>query len=266
MVWIDGHLIEAGAARIPAVSPGVQVGRGVFESLTVVRGVAFALTRHLRRLADSAAIVGLDVPVGDDVLREAAASVIAAEQDATKVRITVSAIDEAPGAVVVVNAVAQPPWPEIARLVVSPYVRNERGPAIGAKTTSYGDNVLVREAALRAGADEAVLCDTRGNLSEGTASNLFVVVDDEVCTPALSNGCLAGVTRALLCEIVPVRVRDDLRVDDLRRASEVFVTSSTRGVHPVVSVDGFAVAQCPGPHTLAAGRAFMALVDADLDP
>lgn len=265
-VWIDGRLVAEPDAHVPAVSPGVQIGMGVFESLVVIGGVAFALTRHLARLAASAAIVGVKVPVSDADLRDAVAAVVAANPGANKLRITVSSTGVDTSPVVVVNAVTQPEWPDAATIVVSPYVRNERAASVGAKTTGYLDNALARQDALGRGAGEAVLCDSRGFLSEGTASNVFCVVDDVLCTPSFANGCLAGVTRELLCEVAEVHERDDLTPADLRAAPEVFITSSTRGVHPVATVDGVAVEQCPGPLTAAAGAAFEALVARTLDP
>ena len=265
-VWFNGRLGPSDQAMIPAVSPGMQVGLGVFESLSVVRGEAFALTRHLRRLANSANIVGITVPYSDVDLRAAVVAVITAAPEATKIRITVSDCGPGHPPTVVVNGVAQADWPPTARLITSPYVRNERAPSMGAKIASYADNVLAAAAARSAGADEAVLCDSRGNLSEGTASNIFLTVDGELCTPSLDNGGLGGMTRELLCEIVTVNQRSDLSLADLRGAQEVFVTSSTRGVHPVASIDGVPVPQCPGLLTSAAAEAYEALQARSLDP
>lgn len=265
-VWIDGRLVPAERATVSAIGPGLQVGLGVFEAVAVARGQAFALSRHLRRLARSAEIVGLTLPYTDVELRAAVAEVLAADPDATKLRITVSANAGDAPATVVVNGVHQPGWPATARVVVSTFVRNERAPTAGAKSTSYADNVLALAAARRTGADEALLCDSNGHLSEGTASNVFLAIDGELCTPSLANGGLGGMTRELLCELVPVRLRDDISLDQLRRAAEVFITSSTRGVHPVASIDGATVPECPGPLTRAAAAAFAALQERTLDP
>lgn len=267
-VWINGRLVDEDAAVIDAVTPGVQVGYGVFESLAVIRGAAFALTRHLRRLATSAMILGIDVGVGDDDLRAAVAAVVGANPDATRVRITVSAGSGERGAptTVVVNASAQAPWPDTTRVVVSRWVRNERAPTTGAKATSYVDNRLALADAHRRGADEALLFDTQGRLSEGSASNVFLGLDGVLCTPSESNGCLGGMTRELLLELVDVDVRDDLTHDDLQRAQELFITSSSRGVHPVATLDGVAPRDVPGPLTRAAARAYDQLVTRDLDP
>lgn len=265
-IWIDGHLVRAQDALISAVTPGVQAGIGVYEALTVVRGEAFACTRHLRRLAASAARLDLTVPFDDAELRAAVGVVLAATPAATKIRITVWAGSGGDPPVVVVNPIVQDPWAATARVVVSEFVRNERAPSVGAKIVSVVDHQLAVAAARRRGADEALLFDTRGHLSEGTASNVFVAVGDELCTPALANGCLPGVTRALICELVPVTERDDITVEDLRAAPEIFLSASTRAVHPVAVLDGAALPRCPGPLTEAASMAYAALQERTLDP
>ena len=110
------------------------------------------------------------------------------------------------------------------------------------------------------------MTNTGGALCEGSASNVFLEVDGRLCTPALSTGCLPGVTRALLLELVPVDERDDLTVDHLRRAREAFLTSATRDVHPLRVLDGEALAAAPGPLTAAAAAAYAGLVGSTPDP
>lgn len=265
-VWIDGDLVDSSDAHVPALSVGVLTGTGVFESMKVVDRDAFALRRHLRRLGSSAALVGISLP-GDDVLRGAVRSVLDATADATRVRITVCGApvgNDRP--TVFVHAEHTSPWAPTSHIITSPWVRNERAASTGAKTTSYVDNVLAMRHARQAGADEAILCDTRGFLSEGTASNVFLSIDGRLCTPSLANGCLGGMTRELLCELVEVDEREDLSIVDLRRADEVFVTSSTRDVHPVATIDGQPVTLVPGPLTVAAAQALTALQHSTLDP
>ena len=81
-----------------------------------------------------------------------------------------------------------------------PWVRNERSATAGLKTTSYAENVVALDRAHAEGGSEALFANTRGELCEGTGSNVVVVVDDELVTPPLSSGCLAGITRELLLE------------------------------------------------------------------
>jgi len=105
---------------------------------------------------------------------------------------------------------------------------------------------MLEEAHAR-GCDEALLLNERGEVSECTSANLFMVRDGEVLTPPLDSGCLPGVTREILLEIAPVEgiaIREEtLRLEDLMGAAEVFITSTTRNLLPVVSIEGHALSQ-----------------------
>ena len=127
--------------------------------------------------------------------------------------------------------------PDSTAVHVVPWTRNERAATAGLKTTSYADNVIALAAAHRAGASEALFANTRGELAEGTGSNVFVVIDGVALTPPLASGALAGVTRGLVVEWaaaagLPIR-EADLPMSVLAEADEVFLTSSTRDVQAV---------------------------------
>ena len=103
----------------------------------------------------------------------------------------------------VIAAVApMAPWPPTTDVVVAPWRRNEYGPTTGLKTISYADNVIAHRYAHAQGADEAVFANTRGQLCEGTGTNVVLAVDGRLVTPTLSSGCLAGV-RANCCSVAP---------------------------------------------------------------
>lgn len=242
----DGDLVDRESARVSVLDHGFTVADGVFETLKVTRAGAFALTRHLQRLAGSARALGLPAP-DDDVVRYAVAEVIAANAaevgDFGRLRITYTAGvaplgsdrgDAAPTLVVV--AAPSTPWPDTTSVVTVPWPRNERSPLAGVKSTSYAENVVALNHAHAAGASEALLANTRGDLCEGTGTNVFVVVDGEVLTPSLQSGCLAGITRELVLEWFGGR-EETLPLEILQTADEVFLTSSTRDVHPVVRAD-----------------------------
>jgi branched-chain amino acid aminotransferase len=270
-VWLNGAIIEASAATVPVTDHGLTVGDGVFETLKVVDGVPFAITRHLHRLGASAELLGLAAPP-DATLRAALTETIAAnEPPVGRVRITLTggpgpAGTERGDAEPTVLVVAGPgrQWPETAPVATVPWRRNERSAVAGAKTTSYAENVVALARVRASGADEALFLDTRGNLSEGTGSNVFVAVDGELLTPALSTGCLAGVTRALVIEWCSVR-EAELPESVLDSAEEAFITSSTRDVQAVSRVDDRTY-QAPGPLTAQARKTFAERSAADIDP
>ncbi len=270
--WVNGDLVPAEQATTSARDHGLVVGDGVFEAVKVVRGETFALHRHLERMARSAAGMGL-AGFDADRVRRAAAEVIAANRailttDYDLLRITFTAGPGVLGSGRLDPAATTPtlvlgltpghdPDPQVAVITV-PYRRNDVGALTGLKTTSYGENVLALSQAHAAGASEAIFANTRGELCEGTGTNVFLVRDGELLTPPLSSGCLAGITRALVLEWVGAR-EVDLPFGALIEADEVFLTSSARDVQPVVAVDGRRIGDgIPGPVTRAAQAAFAA--------
>jgi branched-chain amino acid aminotransferase len=271
-IWVNGTLHDADAARVSVSDHGVTVGDGVFETMKVVGSTAFALGRHLRRLRHSARGLGLSVGPTDAELRSAVAEVLAANPAAARVRITVtgglgplgSGRSDTPATIIVA---AGPPVdrPDIARVLVVRWRRNEHSAVAGLKTTSYAENVVALEHARAEGADEAIFANTAGNLCEGTGTNVFLGIDGRLVTPPLSAGCLAGITRELLLEVTDA-VEVDLPLVALAEADEAFLTSSTRDVAPVSHVDGVALPACPGPLTRAATDAFARLEARTVDP
>jgi branched-chain amino acid aminotransferase len=170
-----------------------------------------------------------------------------------------------PSSPTVVAAVAPiDPVPGSTAVITVPWVRNERSPLAGVKSTSYGENVIALARARAAGASEAIFANTRGELCEGTGSNIFVVVDGELLTPPLSSGCLAGVARELVLEVSDAAERP-LPLEILAVAEEIFLTSSIRDVQAVASVDG-RLLPAPGPRTAATATAYQALLSRTLDP
>jgi branched-chain amino acid aminotransferase len=135
-------------------------------------------------------------------------------------------------------AVAAPatPWPPTATVATVPWCRNERSPLAGVKSTSYAENAVALARAKRQGAGEALLANTRGELCEGTGSNIFLLLDGALVTPPVSSGCLPGITRELVLEWLGGH-EEAVPMAQLPGAEEMFLTSSTRNVHPISRVD-----------------------------
>jgi branched-chain amino acid aminotransferase len=277
-LWINGALVAAADAHLSPFDHGLTVGNGVFETMKVVPdadGVpqAFALGRHLRRLRRSAASLGLVAGIGDDELRDAVRAVLDANAaTAGRLRVTLtggvgplgSDRPDGPGTLLLATGPANP-WPPTTAVTVVPWRRNEHSAVAGAKTTSYAENVVALQHAHERGSSEALFANTAGNLCEGTGSNVFVGIGGRLVTPPLSSGCLAGITRELLLEVLEVD-EVDLPLGRLDEADEVFLTSSTRDVHPVARVDDRELTPCPGPRTTEAIAAFAAIEARTLDP
>jgi branched-chain amino acid aminotransferase len=272
-VWINGTLYAPEDARVSVFDHGILVGDGVFETIKAVRGVSFALTRHLERLAVSAA--GLGLPEPDlDAIRQGTLDVLAAAPawDLARIRITFTSGvgplgsdrgDQGPTAVVAVAE--QRPFSATGDVSVVPWPRNERGALCGLKTTSYGDNAKALAYAHERGGVEAIFGNLAGNLCEGTGSNVFLARGGRLITPPLTSGCLAGITRALVLEWVGGE-EVDVPLSEFTEADEAFLTSTTRDVQPIRAVDGHVFPAAPGPVTRKAIEVFAERGAADLDP
>jgi branched-chain amino acid aminotransferase len=262
-VWINGELLPDNEAKISVFDHGLVVGDAVFETVKVVSGQPFALSRHLARLAASAAGLGLPAPDLDHI-RTGVAAVVGAYPGMAlaRLRVTVTAgagplgSERAHSPLTAIIALAeQGPPADVVDVAVVPWTRNEHGAATGLKTTSYAENVRALAFAAEHGAAEAIFANTAGNLCEGTGTNVFVVTGGRLVTPPLSAGCLAGVTRALVIEWAGA-VEEDLPVGALAAADEAFLTGTTRDVQPIRKVNGSLLASAPGPVTRKAADVF----------
>lgn len=272
-VWINGALVPEHEARISVFDHGLLVGDGVFETVKVVHGIPFAVTRHLNRLANSAAALGLPAPnlveIRKGVLAVAATG---ANFPLARLRITVtggisplgSERGESPVTVVIALAEQKFPTPA-ADVVVVPWRRNEHGALAGLKTTSYAENVRALAYAAKRGGSEAIFVNMGGHLCEGTGSNIFVVTGGRLVTPSLASGCLAGVTRALILELTQAE-ETDIPAEALSQSDEAFLTGTTRDVQVIRRVDGCELPAAPGPVSSMAARLFTDLLSVDPDP
>jgi branched-chain amino acid aminotransferase len=252
---------------VSARDRGFTLADGVFETMTARNGRVFRLAAHLDRLEQ--ALRALAIPVPADMRDWIDAAVRAADLPESAIRLTVTR-GVAPGGLAppldpqptVVVSVA--PLPLFGAAVYEIGLsartasgrRNEHSMTSGLKTLAYTDSVAAMIEARGSGADEALFLDTAGHCSEATASNLFAVVDGGLATPPVTCAALPGITRAVVMELATaLGMRADERVldpSDLNRADEAFLTSSLRGIAPLVRIDGRAVgAGTPGPITRA---------------
>ena len=279
MIWLNGSLQPLETAAISPFDHGLTVGDGVFETLIAEAGMPFAFTRHYERLVRSAGAMGLTVrPVEE--LREGCVALLQAnalEDQPARVRITVTGGPAPLGSergsaseTVVIAATPVAGFGETADVVVVPYTRNERGALVGLKTTSYGENVVALAYAKERGGGEAIFGNTRGELCEGTGSNVFLVHEGALVTPPLESGCLAGVTRALVIELcgtlgVPLR-EESVPLSALSESPEAFLTSTTRDVQPIGEVDGVVLERAPGEITATLRKEFLDWARREIDP
>ncbi len=259
-LWVGGRLVAKDEPALAALDHGITVGDGAFETCKIVDGEVFAADRHLARLDRTLAGLGLE-PADHARIQEGVEAVLSAGEPIGFGRLRYTVTGGAgplgsdrlqQGLTYIVAATEVPPYPETVAVATVPWTRNERAATAGLKTTSYADNVIALARAKTKGATEAVFGNTRGELCEATGSNIFVVVDGVVLTPALECGPLAGITRELTIEWARdagIEVREEaLPMDVLESADEAFLTGTTRDVHPIERIDERQLA-APGPVT-----------------
>ena len=274
MIYLNGWILPLEEARISPVDHGFTVGDGVFESLITYQGKPFAMRQHWERLVRSAGVMGLAVPSLEE-LTEATNELISANNvQHGRIRITLTGGEAPlgsekgsnPQTTLVIASMELPQRPPLAKVITVDWTRNERSALTQVKSTSYGENVVALSAAKAAGAQEAIFANTKGELCEGTGSNIFLIRGGQIHTPALSSGCLAGVTRGLVlecCERLGFSVDESpLPLNSLFNADEAFLTSTYREIQPIAQVNDHSMPIAPGVITTRLQAAFQELVRA----
>ena len=264
---VNGKVVPAEEARVSVLDNGFLFGDAVYETLRTYAGRPFHLDRHLERLRASAARLGFAPPWDDAVVARRLDELLArAGNDESYIRVILSRGEgdisyrfervKGPTFVMVAKPFEPPPerdYVEGIPVVIASVRRNHPralDPAI--KSNNLLNNILaVREGQPR-GAVETILLNDAEEVAEGASSNVFAVKGGQAVTPPLAAGILSGITRRIvldLCREAGVPAREQaLSVAELLGADEVFLTSTTKEVTPVRSIDGRPVgAGRPGP-------------------
>lgn len=272
--WVNDELVPVSNAKVSVLDHGFTVADGVFETLLVLDGNVFARDLHLLRLGKSATGLGISLPDAT-LLNSAIDQVLGAHKnmDFGRLRLTVTSGSGPLGSdrtnaepTLVVSISAQDKWPDSTSVLLVPWTRNEDSPLAGLKTTSYAENAYALAAAKSRGFSEALFCDTSKRLSEGTGSNVFLVINDVVVTPSDASGLLRGVTRDLVIRWaresgIEIAERD-VSPTELWDAQELFLTSSTRDVQPITQLASLDSALQLGSHrTLEIGAVTLKLAE-----
>jgi len=272
-VFHNDRLMSVEQSRLSPGQAGLLNGWGLFTTLRVSAGEPFAFERHWRRLEKDAERVRLPMPYSAEFVRGRVAEVIGANEvreGTARVYLVYNRVgfwtsDEPLADVdLIVYTAGLPPYREPVRLGLRPNGRFSASPLCSVKTTAWLNNVWHLAEAQKAGFDEVILLNERGEIAECTAANVFAVIGGRVQTPPLSSGCLEGVTRSVLLEIaprlgIPMEERT-LTPEDLRGAAEVFISSTNRNLLGVGSIEGHVFTGAPGPITRRLEEAFAAYV------
>jgi len=257
LACVDGRLLPAGEATIPATDEGLLRGDGVFEVIRVYDGRPFALEDHLDRIERSAANLRLaDVPRAE--LESETAEVLDARGGAAFdgcLRIVLTR-----GGRRLLLTEPLPASPERIRLGVVEYAPTRV--LDGVKSLSYAANMLCGRLARERGFDEALLVTPHGRVLEAPTSSLFWVdAEGRIFTPPLSEHILASITRSRVMEVVPVE-EHPCTMEDLRAASEAFLASTTREAQSIAAIEDIELPE--GPRTGEAQEALRARIEQEL--
>jgi branched-chain amino acid aminotransferase len=281
--WLDGVIVPEDQARVSVFDHGVLYGDGVFEGIRFYQRQAFRLQAHLRRLQHSAKAIKLTLPYSLHDLELAVREVILAfavpdgylrlvvtrgkgslgvDPSSCKRGTTFIIADK----LSVIDARVKTHG---AKLIIA---ATRRLPPDGldprVKSLNYLNHVLARIEANQANADEAILLNGQGHVSEGTTDNVFIVRDNTLLTPPVSDGVLDGITRGVIMELADARdlacMERSLSAYDLYTADECFLTGTAMELIPVREIDGRILPGCPGPVYQTMQQAFGERIQAEV--
>ena len=250
----NGGIHEASEALLSPGQVGVVNGWGVFSTIRVMDGVLFAFEQHWARLPRDAALMRIPVPAEPSEIKNPLLELVRANNALeSTLRVVVvrnrGGMWEGPNLKRDYDLIAftaeSKIWGDGVRLGLVRNARHAASPFAGTKILSWSHNLTWLEQAHSEGLDEVILLNEYGQVSECTSANVFISKGEQILTPPLSSGCLPGITRELL--LSEIRVPDitiaekPLELKDLESAAEVFVTSTTRGLLPVLMVKGITI-------------------------
>lgn len=250
LIFHNEQIIEATSATVSATLAGVQYGWGIFTTLRVYEGRVFAFDRHYERLVRHGEKARVPFSLNKDATKRAVNELIEANGLVNgRLRMTIlkgiagswRTLQERESEVFIFSISEEAQKPRELNLTISPYRLLSSNPLAGVKRTAMLENLLAYDEARSRNFDEAVMLNERGEIVSATAGNIFWVEGNELCTPSLGTGCVAGITRSYVMEIakrINIHVVEaSFPLPRLLDASEVFLTSTARGISLVKVYD-----------------------------
>lgn len=211
---------------------GYQFGLGVFETISVEKGIPLLLSWHLERLCRSMEALGIRQSVTESEVRSWLSG-----RKADHHALKIMASNENLLFTLRPNPYTTAQFQAGFRLAYSNVFRNETSPLVRHKTLNYGDCILEKRRAKTLGMDELIFRNSRGDICEGTTTNIFFADSKKrLYTPPVSSGLLPGIVRRFILTHFPVTERP-LRKEDAQNMDECFVTNSLMGVMPVNALE-----------------------------
>ena len=276
-VFLNDKIIDIDKACISVTDSGFLYGAGLFETMRSYNAKVFSLEDHLERLFSSAQALSIQIDYSRENITDAIYKVLEANNltDA-RLRLTLSngpmsLYQEKPQATLLVTATQLQSYPKEyyekgVLVVLCPYRQNPNDPTCGHKTTSYFSRMLALQMAHQKKAAEALWFTIDNRLAEGCVSNVFLVKDSKVLTPALYTPVLPGIARKTVCKLALKNsielVEKDLNINDVLGADEIFLTNVIMQVMPVVQVEKHIVGKGKvGPITKKIHTMFLELIE-----
>ena len=285
IVYLNDQLLPRFEAKLSPFDHGFLYGYGLFETMRAYNGHIFRLDSHLTRLCRSAQSLGLTHSIlttdeGKQSLEAACMATLEANKlkDA-RIRLTISPGEgdttpdpstcSSPTILITArNLIALPPekYETGFKAALSSLRRNSQSPLSRLKSNCYTENILARMAARAAGYDEAILLNEHGCLAEGSTTNIFLMVNEELLTPSLESGVLPGITREAVLEIARTAniktLERQVELKELIEAEEAFITNSILELMPLIWFEGKPIGTGkPGQLTKELLAAYRKLVD-----
>ncbi len=266
LIYINGNLVPESEAKISVLDHGFLYGDGVFEGIRAYKGVVFKLREHIERLYDSAKFLKIEIPMNKEELIEAILETIR-KNGLTDcyIRVVVTrgigdlGLDPRKCGKPSIIIIAKPMGPLLGKKAVSLIISSVRRDGVDAtnhqaKSLNYLNSILAKLEAISAGADDAIMLDNRGFVSEATGENVFIVKNGKIMTPPPTSGVLLGITRNCIIELARKLgyevMERELTPFELITADEVFLTGTAAEIVPVESVNGRKIGtRVPGPIT-----------------
>jgi branched-chain amino acid aminotransferase len=279
-VWINGRLYPKSDARISVYDHGLLYGDGVFEGIRSYGGKVFRLREHLARLEESARAICLKLPYSLEAIGAAVNETLRVNGLTDGyIRLVVTrgagtlGLDpnrtSDPQVIVITDQIKMYPesmYEQGMEIVTASTIRNHPqalSPRI--KSLNYLNNILAKLEGLRAGCEEALMLNHKGEVAECTGDNIFLYRDAVFLTPGLEAGILDGITRRAVIELIRAEgwtlIEGPLTRHDVYSSAECFLTGTAAEVIAVTKVDGREIGDGrPGPHTKRIREAFQRLV------
>lgn len=221
-------------------------GKGIFTTIAIRGGEVLFWEKHWRRLGENAAKVHIDLAEHTEEATRSALDDAIATSGLADGRARITFVDDSPSEIwsddrghkitLSIIVAERRSIPQPFKLTVSPYRVNSSSPLAGVKSCNYLENVLALDEAKRRGFHEALRVNERGHITSGCMANVFWLKDDQLFTPALSTGCLAGTTRECVLDNIDCK-EVEVPVDAVKDADAIFLTSAGIGIVQVTEFE-----------------------------